>query len=100
MLEATQPGDKLTLDFEGKAIGIFCTPGPSAGILEYSIDGGKFKRLDTFTSWSSHLYIPWVYMLETELETGRHRLVLRISKEKNPASKGHECQIRNFVVNR
>ena len=100
MLEATQPGDKLTLDFEGKAIGIFCTPGPSAGILEYSIDGGKFKRLDTFTSWSSHLYIPWVYMLETELETGRHRLVLRISKEKSPASKGHECQIRNFVVNR
>ena len=100
MLEATQPGDKLTLDFEGKAIGIFCTPGPSAGVLEYSIDGGKFKHLDTFTSWSSHLYIPWVYMLETELETGRHRLVLRISKEKNPASKGHECQIRNFVVNR
>lgn len=100
MLEATRPGDKLTLDFEGRAIGIFCTPGPTAGILEYSIDGGKFKRLDTFTPWSRYLYIPWVYMLETELEAGKHRLVLRISKEKNPASKGHECQIRNFVVNR
>lgn len=100
MLEATRPGDKLTLDFEGKAVGIFCTPGPAAGILEYSIDGAPFKKLDTFTPWSRSLYIPWVYMLATELEAGSHKLVLRISKEKNPASLGTECQIRNFVVNR
>ena len=100
MLEASRPGDRLTLDFEGKAIGIFCTPGPTAGILEYSIDGGDFRRIDTFTPWSQWLYIPWVYMFETELESGPHRLVLRIAKDKNPASKGYECQIRNFVVNR
>ena len=30
MLEATRPGDRLTLDFRGKAIGIFCISGPSA----------------------------------------------------------------------
>ena len=100
MLEATRPGDKLTLDFEGKAIGIFCTPGPTAGIIEYSIDGAPFKKLDTFTEWSKYLYIPWVYMLETELNDTNHKLVLRISKEKNPDSLGTECQIRNFVVNR
>lgn len=39
-------------------------------------------------------------MLATELEEGSHKLVLRLSKEKNPASLGTECQIRNFVVNR
>ena len=100
MLEATRPGDKLTLDFTGKAIGIFCTPGPTAGILEYSIDGAPFKKLDTFTEWSKYLYIPWVYMLETELDDTAHKLVLRISKEKNPNSLGTECQIRNFVVNK
>lgn len=100
MLEATQPGDKLTLDFEGKAIGLFCTPGPAAGIIEYSIDGAPFKKLDTFTQWSQYLYIPWVYMLETELDATKHRLVLKMSKEKNEASEGHQCQIRNFVVNR
>ena len=100
MLEATRPGDKLTLAFEGKAIGIFCTPGPTAGIIEYSIDGAPFKKLDTFTEWSKYLYIPWVYMLETELNDTNHKLVLRISKEKNPDSLGTECQIRNFVVNR
>ena len=68
MLEAIHPGDKLTLDFVGKAIGIFCISGPKAGIVEYSIDDAPFKCLDTFTPWSKHLYIPWVYMLETELE--------------------------------
>lgn len=99
MLEATRPGDRLTLDFRGKAIGIFCVSGPSAGILEYSVDGAPFKELDTFTQWSHNLYIPWVYMLETELEDTDHKLVLRISKKKNPAALGTECQIRNFVVN-
>lgn len=100
MLEATQPGDILTLDFEGIAIGLFCTPGPAAGILEYSIDGGPFKKLDTFTRWSKHLYIPWVYMLETELEQTKHKLILKISKDKNKDSEGHQCQIRNFVINK
>ena len=78
---------------------IFCISGPSAGILEYSVDGAPFKELDTFTEWSHNLYIPWVYMLETELKDTDHKLVLRISKKKNPASQGTECQIRNFVVN-
>lgn len=100
MLEAVHPGDKLSLRFTGRAIGIFCTPGPTAGMVEYSVDGAPFKRLDTYTEWSKYLYIPWVYMLETELENTEHQLVLRISKEKNPESKGTECQIRNFVVNR
>ena len=99
MLEATRPGDRLTLNFRGTAIGLFCVSGPSAGILEYSVDGAPFKELDTFTQWSRSLYIPWVYMLESELEATDHTLVLRMSKKKNPASRGTECQIRNFVVN-
>lgn len=100
MLEATQPGSELSLTFEGRAIGIFCTPGPSAAILEYCIDDGDYQELDTFTEWSAHLYIPWVCLFASELEPGKHRLTLRISEKKNPASLGHECQIRNFVVNK
>lgn len=100
MLEATRPGDQMTLKFKGKAIGIFCASGPSAGILEYSIDGTPFKQLDTFTEWSSFLYIPWVYMFETELKDTDHTLIVRMSGKKSPKSQGTECQIRNFVVNK
>lgn len=100
MLETKTIGSKLTLDFEGKAIGICCVAGPYAGILEYSVDGRPFKKLDTYTHWSGYLYIPWVYMFETELDDTFHRLTLRMSKEKNEVSKGNECQIRNFVVNK
>ena len=99
MLETDRPGAKLTLDFEGTAVGIFCVSGPAAGILEYSIDGATFKKLDTFTAWSGGLYIPWVYMFDTELPKGKHRLMLRMSKDHHPQSKGTACRIRQFVVN-
>ena len=99
MLETDRPGAKLTLDFEGTAVGIFCVSGPAAGILEYSIDGATFKKLDTFTAWSGGLYIPCVYMFDTELPKGKHRLMLRMSKDHHPQSKGTACQIRQFVVN-
>lgn len=99
MLETDRPGAKLTLDFEGTAVGIFCVSGPAAGILEYSIDGAPFKKLDTFTAWSGGLYIPWVYMFDTELPKGKHCLMLRMSKDHHPQSKGTACQIRQFVVN-
>lgn len=95
MLETTKAGSKLKLAFTGKAIGIFCVAGPQAGILEYSVDGKPFKKLDTFTEWSVGLYIPWVYMFETELEDTPHQLELRMTDE----GKGLSCQIRNFVVN-
>lgn len=99
MLVGNRPGAKLSLDFKGKAIGIFGAFGPASVILEYSVDGAPFKRLNTYTAWSKGLYIPWLYMLERELSDGEHRLVLRISRDKDEKSTGYECCIRNFVVN-
>ena len=95
MLEATKEGSSLQLEFNGKAIGIFCVAGPKAGILEYRIDGGKVQQLDMYTRWSRSLYLPWLYTFATELENGHHVLELKVKK-----GKGEECQIRNFVVNR
>lgn len=94
MLVADRAGASLSFSFEGRAVGIFCAAGPQACVLEYSVDGAPFKKLDTFTDWSRNLYIPWVYMLETELVSGRHTLRLRIAKGERTG-----CQIRNFVVN-
>lgn len=94
MLVAETAGSSLSFDFKGRAVGIFCAAGPQAGILEYSVDGSAFKKLDTFTDWSGRLYIPWVYMFETELAPGNHTLRLRVAKGDRTG-----CQIRNFVVN-
>lgn len=96
MLVADKPGKVLTFDFTGTAVGIFCVAGPHAATLEYSVDGAPYKRMDTYTEWSSWLYLPWVYMFETELENKPHRLRLRVAKGNAGRT---ECIIRNFVVN-
>ncbi len=99
VLKTLKPGAELSLDFKGTAIGIYTLPGPDAGIIEYSIDGMKFSKLDLFTKWSSNLYIPWVYTLDAALKDKKHKLTLRMSDEKNEKSKGTACQIFYFVVN-
>lgn len=94
MLEAERANASLTLEFEGKAIGIFCVAGPQACVLEYSIDGAPFKKINTYTAWSNNLYLPWVYLFETELKSGPHNLHLRVAEGTRT-----NCQIRYFVVN-
>lgn len=99
LLESSQPGATLELKFKGKAIGLFITSGPDAGLVEYSVDGSGFKTADQFTQWSRQLHLPWLLMLEDELQDGKHLLILRISKNKNPLSSGYACRIHQFVVN-
>ena len=99
ILEATQPGSVLELNFQGKAIGLFVTSGPDAGELEYSIDGSEFKIVDQFTQWSKQLHLPWLIMLNDELKDGNHTLILKISKNKNTDSAGYACRIHQFVIN-
>lgn len=94
MLVADKAGASLSLDFTGRAVGIFCAAGPDACVLEYSIDGTPYKTIDTYTEWSKNLYLPWVYMLADELADGPHTLNLRIAKGSRTG-----CQIRNLVVN-
>ncbi len=100
MLVSETPESEFKLVFEGRAIGIFCVCGPASATIEYSIDGGPFHTKNTYTSWSQSLYIPWLYLLESELPAGEHTLVLRIMKNVDSRSRGHELQIRNFVVNK
>lgn len=99
MLVGKQAGDSFTLQFEGKAVGIMVAAGPDAGMIEFSIDGGKAKTLDLFTEWSSHLYLPWYHTLASELQPGVHTLRLSISKDRNESSLGNCCIIKSFYVN-
>ena len=99
MLAGLKPDDSFSFNFSGRAVGLFVTAGPDAGIIEFSIDGGDFKSQDLFTKWSRGLHIPWAYVLENELKPGNHEIRIRIAQTKNRDSKGHACRITNFLVN-
>ncbi len=99
MLVATEPGARLRLRFQGTAVGMLVVAGPDVGILEYRIDDGPFQTIDQFTQWSPNLHIPWAYMLATDLENKKHRLVLRTARDKNHASKGNAARIVHFLAN-
>ncbi len=89
-----EEGGSLTLKFHGKAVGLYCTCGPNAGILSYTIDGKEYPLLDTFTPWSKGLHIPWLHMLANDLEPGHHVLKLKVLKGERSG-----CYIRSFAVN-
>ena len=89
-----EDGGSLVLEFDGTAVGLYCTCGPNAGVLSYTIDGKEYPHLDTYTKWSKNLHIPWVHMLANDLEDGHHTLRLKVLKGERSG-----CYIRNFTVN-
>jgi sialidase-1 len=99
MLTGSDPGKILRFHFKGTAVGIAVAAGPDAGILEYSIDGGGWSKVDLFTQWSKWLHLPWYLVLRDELKKGAHTLKIRLTTDINEASKGTVCRIRYFLVN-
>ncbi|HLZ87402.1 MAG TPA: GDSL-type esterase/lipase family protein [Puia sp.] len=100
VLSGERPGAKLTLPFEGTAVGIAVVSGPDAGIVEYAIDNGPWRSVNLFTKWSNRLHLPWFILFGSGLPPGSHVLQLRIGQEKDPNSRGHACRIVHFLVNR
>ncbi|MFM2094992.1 MAG: hypothetical protein RIS70_2116, partial [Planctomycetota bacterium] len=98
MLAGTKPGDQFRFAFEGRAIGFFMTTGPDAGTIEYRIDGGEWKQRDTRTQWSNALHLPWLLVLESELESAPHQIEVRLVEPRvNP---NHSAlRLRDIAVN-
>ncbi|WPU92264.1 SGNH/GDSL hydrolase family protein [Mucilaginibacter sabulilitoris] len=99
VLNATEPGSELSLPFKGNAVGIAVVAGGDAGTISYAVDKDEFKDLDLFTEFSSWLHLPIYHLLGDNLANGSHVLRIRISEQKNSASKGHACRIVHFFVN-
>jgi len=100
MLVGDKPGDSLTFSFQGRAVGLMVAAGPDAGMIEFSIDGEDYKKVDLFTPWSPGLYLPFYRTLYAELDNEKHVLQITVSEEKNPTSQGHSCIIKAFYVNK
>jgi len=101
MLVGEEPGARFEFTFRGSAVGLFVASGPDAGIVEYRVDGGSWERRDLYTRWSARLHLPWLQVLEAELDAGVvHRLEVRIAATRNDKSHGHACRVVHFAVNR
>jgi sialidase-1 len=100
MLIGQKPGVILKFPFEGNAVGIAIAAGKDAGIIEYRIDKGAWKKQNLFLSWSKQIHLPWYFTLQTGLQRGKHLLELKVSEEKDPRSRGNACRIRYFFVNK
>lgn len=78
-LEATQAGSSFAFDFEGTACGLLIYAGHDTCVLEFSVDGGEWKKVDTFTAWSRSATLAWAVMLERDLPKGKHAVRVRIA---------------------
>ncbi len=99
-LVAKDPNASLTFHFEGNAVGIFVAAGADVGVLAYRIDHGPTRYIEQYTRWSGQLHLPWLYILDDELEPGTHELTLQTTELKHPRSLGHACRIFHFAVNK
>jgi len=99
LLCADSPGAELTLDFEGTAVGAYLLAGPDAGIVEASIDGQPYNKLNLYHHFSKGLHYPRTVMFATDLKPGQHKLTLRTTAEKDHRSLGNALRVLEFVAN-
>ena len=99
MLVSEKPGSECRFRFDGTAGGIFVVAGPDAGTVEFSFDGGSWRRRNLFTEWSPTLHIPWAHVLDGDLALGSHELRMRVSGEKDSRSAGTAVRIVNLLAN-
>jgi hypothetical protein len=99
LLTTAKAGKETTVKFNGRALGAYVLAGPDAGVVEVSIDGGQWKRVDLYHHYSRGLHYPRTVMFAADLKTGEHTAKIRLSEKSNPASKGTAARILQFTVN-
>lgn len=98
-LMGTAPGAEFEFSFEGTGVGLFIASGPDAGRLEFSIDGGAYREIETFTQWSSGLHLPWAVILDDGLTAGDHLVQVRIAEGHDVKSTGTALRVFHLLLN-
>ena len=99
LLCADQPGSEVTIEFEGHAIGAYVLAGPDAGVLEVSIDGEDYKRVNLYHQYSQGLHYPRTVMFATDLKPGKHTAQIRVALPKRSTTGNRTARILQFTVN-
>jgi len=89
----------VSFEFEGRAVGAYVLAGPDAGMLEVSIDDGKFKPINLYHHYSRGLHYPRTVMFATDLAAGKHSIKLRLAKPPGDEAKGTAARILQFAIN-
>jgi sialidase-1 len=82
-LVGTESGAEFEFSFEGTGCGLFIASGPDSGQIEFSVDGGPPRTLDTMTHWSGGLHLPWALILDDQLKPGQHTARVRLVASQN-----------------
>ena len=80
-------------------MGAYVLAGPDAGVVEVSVDGGKWKSVDLYHHYSRGLNYPRTVMFAADLKASEHTAKLRLSEKSNVKSKGTAARILQFTVN-
>lgn len=98
-LVGTKPGAEFEFDFDGTAAGLLITAGPDAGRVEFSIDGGDYRTIETFTRWSAGLHLPWALILDDGLPDGPHNVKVRIAADHDARATGTALRVFHLLLN-
>ena len=98
-LVGTKPGAEFEFSFEGTGAGLFIAAGPDAGRIEFRVDGGEPRQIDTFTHWSTGLHLPWALILDDGLKNGQHTVTVRIAEGHNDKGKGTALRVFHLLLN-
>ncbi|QUL57103.1 hypothetical protein KDC22_11880 [Paenibacillus tritici] len=77
---AAEPGEAITVQFEGTRIGLFDIGGPDSGRLKVSVDGGEPFIVDRFTLYNDHNRNQYVFL--PELPNGQHTVRFEVDAGK------------------
>lgn len=100
LLCGEKAGAELKFEFDGNALALFILAGPDAGMIDYRIDKGDWRRANAFHHYSGGLHYPRALTLADALENGRHNVELRLASDKDGRSSGTALRILQIAVNR
>ncbi len=87
------------MHFNGRALGAYVLAGPDAGVLEVSINGGDYKRVNLYHRYSRGLHYPRTVMFATDLKPGKHTAQIRVALPKRGTPGNRTARILQFTVN-
>ncbi|MGJ3244161.1 MAG: GDSL-type esterase/lipase family protein [Opitutales bacterium] len=98
-LEATSPGSRLTLRFQGPLIGVLWMVAEDSGRIRYRVDDGPEQVLSSWDEYALKFRRGVARLLADRLADGDHTLTLTVDDQPPGESKGTAIRLAAFLAN-